>query len=97
MDTVKVPFHIEKKDGSKTLFLPDCRMKTGYEIGARDKDKEKHIQNYWDALNKLLAMNTPRFRRKNENGIFGTVTCNKGDIEEVRKDFIESERMKHGG
>ena len=42
-------------------------------------------------------MNTPRFRRKNENGIFGTVTCNKGDIEEVRKDFIESERMKHGG
>lgn len=94
---VKVPFYVEKESGNKTFFLPDCRMGKGYEIGARDKDKEKGIQSYWDALAKLNKMSNPRFRRRNKNGIFGTVTCKPGDVEEVQKSFIESERVKHGG
>jgi hypothetical protein len=93
---VKVPFKLEK-DGSKTFFLPDCRMTKGYEIGERDKDKERYIQSYWEALEKLNKMNQPRFRRKNEKGKFGTVTCQPGDVEEVSKAFIESEREKYGG
>jgi hypothetical protein len=72
-------------------------MAKGYEIGARDKDKEREIQSYWEALEKLLAMSQPRFRRKNKNGIFGTVTCQPGDVEEVKRSFIETERLKHGG
>lgn len=94
---VKVPFKREQ-DGTVTLFLPaNCRMRNGYEIGARDKDKERHIQNYWEALDKLMTMPQPRFRRKNKNRIFGTVTCDPADVEEVRKDFIEKERLKYGG
>lgn len=93
---VRVPFKLEK-DGKKTFFLPDCRLKVGYEIGARDKDKERHIQNYWEALDKVLKMSQPRFRRRNINGIPGTVTCVPGDVEEVSRSFIESERVKHGG
>lgn len=95
--TVKVPFHIEKENGSKTLFLPSCRMRDGYEIGQRNVDKERGIKSYWVALEKLLAMPKPRFRRRNRNGIFGTVVCNPGDVEEVSVDFIESERAKVGG
>lgn len=94
---VMVPFKLEV-DGTKTFFLPsNCRMGKGYEIGARNKDKERGIQNYWEALEKLMQMNQPRFRRKNKNGIFGTVTCEPGDVEEVRKSYIEQERLKHGG
>lgn len=94
---VKVPFHIEKEDGSKTFFLPACRMGKGYEIGKRDVDKQTGIQSYWDALEKLMAMPEPRFRRRNKNGIFGTVTCKPGDIGEVSRQFIEAERNKYGG
>lgn len=93
---VNVPFKIEK-DGSKTFFLPDCRNTNGYEIGARDKDKERGIQDYWIALEKLLAMPQPRFRRRNKNGNSGTVTCAPGDVEEVSRAYIESERVKYGG
>jgi hypothetical protein len=93
---VKVPFKVEE-DGSKTFFLPDCRMDKGYEIGARDKDKERGIQSYWEALDKLMKTSQPRFRRKNKKGIFGTVTCQPGDVEEVSKSFIETERAKYGG
>jgi len=94
---VKVPFYVEA-DGKKTFFLPDCRLGVGYEIGKRgEADKEKHIQNYWDALEKLARMSQPRFRRKNKNGIAGTVTCQPGDHEEVNRDFIEQERLKFGG
>ncbi|MCX9154606.1 hypothetical protein OPU71_00540 [Niveibacterium sp. 24ML] len=93
---VKVPFKREE-DESKTFFLPDCRMTKGYEIGARDKDKERGIQDYWVALEKLMAMPQPRFRRRNKNGISGTVTCAPGDVEEVSRDYIESERAKYGG
>ena len=93
---VTVPFKTEK-DGSKTIFLPDCQHKMGYEIGARYKDKEKGIQNYWEALEKLLKMDSPRFRRKNKEGHSGTVTCEPGDVVEVSRAFIESERIRHGG
>lgn len=93
---VKVPFKAEE-DGTKTFFLPDCRMKAGYEIGARDKDKERGIPTYWEAWEKVMKMSQPRFRRPNKNGKFGTVTCNQGDVEEVSKAFIEAERVKHGG
>jgi hypothetical protein len=93
---VKVPFKREK-DGTKTFFLPDCRLSKGYEIGARGKDKEKYIQNYWEALSKVIAMPTPRFRRRNKNGNAGTVACQPGDVEEVRRDFIEKELLKYGG
>jgi len=94
---VKVPFKVET-DGTKTFFLPsNCRMGKGYEIGARDKDKERGIQNYWEALGKLMKMSQPRFRRRNKNGIFGTVTCGFGEVEEVSKGYIEQERTNYGG
>jgi len=93
---VKVPFYREE-DGSKTFFLPSCRLKVGYEIGRRDVDKERHIQSYWDALEKVIAMSSPRFRRPNRNGIPGTVKCEPGDVEEVSRAFIEAERVKVGG
>lgn len=84
---VRVPFKREA-DGTKTFFLPNCRLTKGYEIGRRDHDKEKGIQSYWEALAKLQAMNQPRFRRQNRNGIPGTVTCEPGDSEEVSKAYI---------
>jgi hypothetical protein len=86
---VKVPFKREK-DGTKTFFLPDCRLTKGYEIGARDKDKERGIQDYWEALEKVRNMPNPRFRRKNKNGLAGTVTCDFGDVEDVKLSFIEA-------
>jgi len=92
---VKVPFKREI-DGKKTFFLPDCRMKKGYEIGQRDVDKVRGIQNYWDALGQLMKLSKPRFRRLNKNGISGTVTCELGDVEEVNRAYIEAERVKHG-
>ena len=93
---VKVPFHREE-DGSKTFFLPECRLKGGYEIGKRDVDKEKYIQSYWEALDKLMAMPSPRFRRPNKNGTPGTVTCKPRDVEEVSRAYLEAERAKFGG
>lgn len=85
---VEVPYKLET-DGTKTFFLPACRMTKGYEIGQRGHDKERGIQDYWDALNKLAAMSEPRFRRPNENGIPGTVTCQREHREKVRIDYIE--------
>lgn len=84
---VMVPFKREV-DGTKTFFLPDCRLKKGYEIGRRDHDKEIGIQDYWEALAKLQAMPQARFRRPNMNGIPGTVTCEPGDAEEVSRAYI---------
>lgn len=91
---VKVPFKRET-DGTKTFFLPDCRLTKGYEIGKRGGDKERAIQDYWEALEKVLDMPQPRFRRKNVNGIPGTVTCESGDVEEVRRSFIEEMIAAH--
>lgn len=96
VDFVKVPFYVEQ-DGNKTFFLPNCRLKVGYEIGQRNVDKEKNIKTYWEALEKLMRLSQPRFRRPNKNGIPGTVTCKIGDVEEISRDFIESERTKYGG
>lgn len=93
---VKVPFYVEA-DGSKTFFLPSCRLGVGYEIGQRNGDKEKHIQSYWEALEKISRMATPRFRRPNKNGTPGTVKCEPGNVEEISRDFIEAERVKFGG
>lgn len=93
---VKVPFYREA-DGTKTFFFPNCRLKGGYEIGRRDVDKERYIQNYWEALAKVMAMSNPRFRRRNKNGIAGTVKCEPDDVEEVRRSFLEAERLKAGG
>lgn len=95
-DFVKVPFYVEA-DGNKTFFLPECRRSQGYEIGERNKDKERGIQSYWDALAKLTTMSKPRFRRKNRSGNVGTVTCQPGDNEEVSRSFLELERIKYGG
>ena len=86
---VKVPFKREA-DESKTFFLPDCRLTKGYEIGPRGKDKERGIQSYWEALEKVSKMANPRFRRKNKNGVPGTVTCDAGDVEEVKRAYIEA-------
>lgn len=93
---VKVPFYREA-NGSKTFFFPECRLKGGYEIGERDVDKERYIQSYWDALDKVMAMTSPRFRRPNKNGIPGTETCQPGDVEEVSRAFLEAARAKVGG
>lgn len=93
---VKVPFYREP-DGSKTFFLPECRLNGGYEIGKRNLDKERGIQGYWDALDKLMTMPSPRLRRCNRNGIPGTPTCQAGDVEEVSRAFLEAERQKVGG
>ncbi|KAK42942.1 hypothetical protein BG58_37260 [Caballeronia jiangsuensis] len=93
---VRVPFYREDS-GKKTFFLPDCRLSGGYEIGARGRDKERGIESYWTALDKLLGMEQPRFRRRNERGNSGTVTCKPGDVEEVSRSFIEQERAKYGG
>lgn len=86
-DFVRVPFKREA-DGTKTFFLPNCRLTKGYEIGRRDVDKEKGIQSYWEALAKLQEMSQPRFRRPNVNGNSGTVTCEPGDWEEVSRAYI---------
>ncbi len=86
---VKVPFYREA-DGTKTFFFPDCRLKGGYEIGKRGTDKERHIQDYWDALDKLIAMDVPRFRRRNGSGNAGTVTCRPGDVEEVSRAALDA-------
>ena len=94
---VRVPFYREA-NGDKTHFLPEkCRQKQGYEIGARNKDKERGIQSYWEALAKLSKMSQARFRRKNESGNFGTVTCNPADFEMVNKKHIEEQCNEHGG
>lgn len=100
---VKVPFKREA-DGSKTLFLPDCRRPKGYQVGSKkdrtkgpSEDDERYVESYWDALEELMRMETPRFRRRNSNGNAGIVKCAPGDVEEVRRDFIESERAKVGG
>ncbi|MBY4869286.1 hypothetical protein K6W76_22695 [Burkholderia anthina] len=94
---MRVLFHVEKETAKEIYFLPECRLSKGYENGARAKKNESGIQDYWTALDKLLAMARPPFRRRNKNGKPGTVTCEHGDIEEVSRSFIESERAKHGG
>lgn len=91
---VRVPYYLER-DGTKTFFLPACRMATGYRIGA--KGDEITVADYWDALARLAAMQPPRFRRPNAEGNFGIVTCDLNAWEEVNSDYIEAEASKHRG
>lgn len=83
---VSVPFYIEQ-DGSRTFFLPTLGTKSGYWIGA--KGEERCIPDYWDALNQLNVMATPRFRRANTAGNRGIVACDPGEVEDVKSSYIE--------
>lgn len=83
---VCVPFYVER-DGKKTHFLPSCRMTTGYRIG--EKGDEKLVRDYWQALDLLVKMPVPRFRRPNANGNFGIVACLPGNYEDVSRAAIE--------
>ena len=86
---VKVPYYVEA-DGSKTHFLPRLRQKNGsYRIG--EKGQEQVIADYWEALDRICAMETPRFRRKNAAGNAGIVSCRSGQVEEVSRGAIEEE------
>lgn len=58
------------RDGS--WFSPDCRSGGRYTIGA--KGSETKYTDYFAALDALLKMPAPRWRRKNSNGIPGDVT-----------------------
>ena len=66
-DIVFVPV---ARDGS--WFGPECRVSGRYTIGAKGSE-EKHAD-YFTALEALLRMPTPRWRRPNANGIPGIVT-----------------------
>lgn len=91
---VRVPFYVER-DNKKTFFLPACRMKGGYRIGP--KGSEVTIEDYWQALAKVAAMQPPRFRRPNADKNYGIVRCESGAFEEVSRAHIEAERLEHGG
>lgn len=90
----RVPFYVER-DGSKTFFLPKCRARSGYKVG--QKGEEKLFTDYWTALECLVSMQPPRFRRPNTENNFGIVRCESGDLEEVSREYIEAERSTHGG
>lgn len=85
---VSVPFYIES-DGSKTLFLPPLKRSGGFQIG--EKEKERYIVDYWDALAALREMSVPRFRRPNKSNNFGIVACNPSDFDEVKRRYIEDQ------
>lgn len=91
---VRVPFYVER-DGTKTFFLPSCRAKSGYKVGP--KGSEEAFTDYWLALERVASMQPPRFRRPNSEGNFGIVSCDSTAFEEVRRDYIEAERIQHGG
>ncbi len=66
-DLVFVPV---ARDG--TWFGPDCRASGRFTIGA--KGAEEKYSDYFAALEALVRMHPPRWRRPNENGIPGIVT-----------------------
>ena len=84
-DFVTVPFYKEA-DGSKTHFLPNVRMSSGYRFGR--KGSEQVLSDYWEALEALSKMAIPTFRRPNSAGNFGGVACKAGDVEEVSRKAI---------
>ncbi|WP_245815692.1 hypothetical protein [Luteimonas chenhongjianii] len=65
-DVVFVPV---ARDGS--WFGPDCRVSGRFTIGAKEAE-EKH-KDYFTALEALVRMPTPRWRRPNGNGVPGIV------------------------
>lgn len=52
-----------------TVFLPELRQPQGYLIGKYGC--ETHVENYFDAINQLQVMVSPRFRRPNDEGNWG--------------------------
>lgn len=88
---VRVPYYLER-DGTKTFFLPGCRMAAGYRIGP--KGGETTVADYWNALARLAAMQPPRFRRPNADGNFGIVKCEPEAWEEVNRSYLEDEVRK---
>jgi hypothetical protein len=93
-DFVRVPYYVER-DGTKTFFLPTCRIAGGYRIGP--KGSETTVDDYWDALARLSAMQPPRFRRPNAENNFGIVKCEPDAFEEVSRAFIDGQLNKHRG
>lgn len=91
---VRVPYYVER-DGSKSFFLPACRMGAGYRIGP--KGDETVVVDYWAALSLLTEMRPPRFRRPNAEKNFGIVKCGSEAFEDVSRVFIEREIGKPVG
>ena len=91
---VTVPYYIEP-DGSKTHFLPGLRQGQTYRIGK--KGGEHLVADYWEALKLVCAMPKPRFRRKNNEGNAGLVTCQPGQVEEVSLAAIEDQLAQLAG
>ena len=91
---IRVPYYIER-DGSKTFFLPTCRMAGGYRVGP--KGDETTLSDYWEALARLSAMQPPRFRRPNAEGNFGIVRCEPEAFEDVSRAFLEDAVRRHHG
>jgi hypothetical protein len=83
---IKVPFYVET-NGEKTLFLPNVKMSKGYQIS--EKGAERSYNDYWEALAQLCRIPTPRFRRRNKNNIPGIVACKPGNVEEVKRSYLE--------
>lgn len=73
-------------DGSS--FLPHIRTRNGYRVGK--KGNEVLYSNYWQALDALMEMPTPYWRRPNkETGAMGIV---RGlAMKEFEREFIESQ------
>lgn len=61
-------------------------MSTGYRFGR--KGQERVVADYWEALEAILSMPIPTFRRPNSVGNFGGVVCKKDDVEDVSKNSI---------
>ena len=58
------------RDGS--MFTPDLSRDGSYQIGARGA--EEKISDYEEALSRLNSMAVPRWRRPNENNLWGIVS-----------------------
>lgn len=69
-----------------TAFLPDLRRVQGYQIGKYGH--EEYVADYFEALSKLQAMGTPRFRRPNAEGNWGIkvgVDWRRVPLDELRR------------
>jgi len=67
VEEVEYVFVPVSDDGS--AFLPALRRPNGYQVGK--KGEEKYYENFYEALEALQSMPTPRFRRPNEQGNWG--------------------------
>ncbi|MBV7410861.1 hypothetical protein [Maritimibacter sp. DP1N21-5] len=70
VDLEKIIFVPVARDGS--MFGPDLKRGGRYQIGA--KGEEQHFDTFYEALESLNAMSTPRWRRPNELGHWGIVS-----------------------